>query len=44
MNRILLLSEESSEIQLIERALRVDGHILRSEHDVAGCLAALDQW
>ena len=44
MNRILLLSEESSEIQLIERALRVDGHILRSEHDVGVCLTALDQW
>ena len=44
MNRILLLAKDSSEIQLIERALRVDGHVLRSEHDVAGCLSALDQW
>ena len=44
MNRILLLSEDSSDIQLIERALRVDGHVLRSENDVAGCLTALDHW
>jgi two-component system, OmpR family, alkaline phosphatase synthesis response regulator PhoP len=44
MRRVLLLSDRPTQVQLVDRALRFDGHVLRTESDAERCLGALHEW
>ena len=44
MRRVLLLSDRPAQIQLVDRALRLDGHVLRSEGNAERCLMAVHEW
>ena len=44
MRRVLLLSDRPAQVQSVDRALRFDGHSLRSESTAERCVAALHEW
>jgi len=44
MRRVLLLSDRPAQIQLVDRALRFDGYVLRTEATVERCVTALQEW
>jgi len=44
MRRVLLLSDRPAQIQAVDRALRLDGHVLRTEANAERCLIALHDW
>lgn len=44
MRRVLLLSDRPGQIQTVDRALRLDGHVLRTEANAERCLIALHEW
>jgi two-component system alkaline phosphatase synthesis response regulator PhoP len=44
MKRVLLLSDRPAQIQSVDRALRFDGHVLRTEANAERCVMALHEW
>ena len=44
MRRVLLLSDRPAQIQSVDRALRFDGHVLRTEANAERCLMAMHEW
>jgi two-component system alkaline phosphatase synthesis response regulator PhoP len=44
MRRVLLLSDRPAQIQSVDRALRFDGHVLRTEANAERCVMALHEW
>lgn len=44
MRRVLLLSDRPALIQSVDRALRFDGHVLRTEANAERCVMALHEW
>ena len=44
MRRVLLLSDRPAQIQSVDRALRFDGHVLRTEANAERCLIAMHEW
>ncbi|MBT5774416.1 MAG: response regulator transcription factor [Dehalococcoidia bacterium] len=44
MRRVLLLSDRPAQIQSVDRALRLDGHVLRTEASAERCLTAVHEW
>ena len=44
MRRVLLLSDRPAQIQSVDRALRLDGHVLRTEANAERCLMAVHEW
>jgi two-component system alkaline phosphatase synthesis response regulator PhoP len=44
MRRVLLLSDRPAQIQSVDRALRLDGHVLRTEANAERCMMAVHEW
>jgi two-component system alkaline phosphatase synthesis response regulator PhoP len=44
MRRVLLLSNRPAQIQSMDRALRLDGYVLRTEANAESCLRAVHEW
>jgi two-component system alkaline phosphatase synthesis response regulator PhoP len=44
MRRVLLLSDRPAQIQSVDRALRLDGHVLRTEANAERCVMAVHEW
>ncbi len=44
MRRVLLLSDRPAQVQTVDRALRLDGHVLRTEANAERCLMAVHEW
>jgi two-component system alkaline phosphatase synthesis response regulator PhoP len=44
MRRVLLLSDRPAQIQSVDRALRLDGHVLRTEANAERCMMGVHEW